>query len=238
MTPWNLDDTRTMVHRYFGAQQAELLRPTLNSLHDRQFFAGYHFHEYKRLLAEAIDSRLGEVHVLQLMLPLNEESFGAYFTMQKRVAAHVLACVQSLHALGDTLAYAVALACGLNLSPHCVPERKISLRLVADKLQQTPGLASVGDVLGNIASNNLFTHLAAISNHSKHRGVIEPRIHVDATGSDDRPYRLRFSELVYEGVCYSAIDIEMLLEPLYSFLSNRIVNCGNELNRQLLLAKP
>lgn len=238
MTPWNLDDTRTMVHQYFGEKQVELLRPTLNSLHDRQFFAGYHFHEYKRLLAETIDSRLGEVHVLQLLLPSNEESFGAYLTMQKRVAAHVLACVQNLHALADTLAYAVALSCALNLSPHCVPERIIGLRLVASKLRQDALFVGVADVLGEIAQNDQFTHISAISNHSKHRNVVEPCIRVDATGADDRPYHLEFSELVYEGVCYPSIDVELLLEPTYSFLSNKIVACGNELNRQLLRAKP
>lgn len=231
--PWNLDETRSHVLRCFGAEQLELLEPSLASLHDRQFFAGYHYHEFRRLLHEGVDSKLPELHILQIMLPASSEALVSIATLRKHVAANVLACVQSLHALADTLAYAVAYACGLNLGPAAIAERRISLGAVATALNNRAGFGNVASILLNVKSHPDFEYLAALVNHSKHRSIVEPRLHVDATAKEHTPYALRFRGFNYDGRLFERRDVESLLEPLYSWLSYRIVDCGNELNLTL-----
>ena len=220
-------------HAAIRKTQLELLGPCLQSLADRQFYAGYHFHEHKRLLTENIDSKLNGRHVLELTFPLNTETQVAMHTLLKRVAANVVACIQSLHCLGDTLSHAACYACGLNLNTPPLADRKITLRAVEEALAANPIYVRVGGALTELRKNPDFLYLSALVNHSKHRSIVAPRLHVDATGVSGQHYSLRFAAFQYDGKLHDARDVEAFLEPFYSWFSFHIVKCGNTLNAAL-----
>ncbi len=228
--PWDLEQAVRLVRALYGEVQAELTKRSLDSLADRQFYAEYHYCEHKRLLREKLDSKLGELNVAQILLPMHQAGIDAIVTLEKKVAAQVSACLQSLHAVGDTLAYATAMAAGLNLPPLSLAERGISLKSVADRL---PGkFELVAAELNALRTNSEYVYLSALVNHGKHRSVIEPRIYVDATGAEARPYDLRIRAFTYDGIEYESREVQSI-ELLAALLWASVVKCGNMLNQAL-----
>ncbi len=238
MPSWKLDETREIVERLHGASQLALLDPCLTSLVDRQIYAGYHYHEYKRLLRENIDSKLPEKHILELTLPRDPEYQHEFTTMLKRVGAHVVACVQSLHCLADTLAHAVCYSKGLNLPPTSLAERRISMKSVMSVISSAEGFGTVHRELKKIDESAEFTYISALVNHSKHRSIVEPVLNVGFLDEPGPPYQVKFARFNYDGKEYDKRDIEQVLEPTYSMLSNIIVDCGNSLNVALRTRHP
>lgn len=233
MQPWDLEKTGLLIGARFGQAQSELLHPCLQSIADRKIFASYHFMEQRRLLKEKIDDRLAGRHVLQVILPLNGENEQVMRELTKLVAANVVACLQSLHCLGDTLSHAVYYACGLNLADSPISESNIDLPRVERALSEIPEYSEIRSILSEIVLASEFIYLSALVNHSKHRSIIAAKLHVDATGTATAPYSLRFPEFKHKGVTYPARDVESFLEPCYSFLSIQIVKIGHALNAHL-----
>ena len=140
MTPWNLEVTELLVRTAHGDHQAGLLEPCLRSIADRQIYAAYHYHEYKKLIHENIDSKIAGRHLLELILDPNEINRGDFYATQKHIAANVIACAQNLHCVADTLAHAAYYASAINLSPTKLVERAINLSAVSKALIQIPRL--------------------------------------------------------------------------------------------------
>ena len=238
MPAWNLDQTRNTVERCYGDGQLALLNPCLASLSDRQDYASYHFHEYGRLLREAIDSKLTDTNIYELTLPRTPEQQYELTTLLKRVGAHIIACIQSLHCLGDTLAHAICYSAGLNIGTNAIPERQISLRRVCAALSHRLGFQDVQAELGALERSPEFSYLSAVANHSKHRSIVEPGLNVGFLDDPGPRYQIKFSRFTYDRTCYEKRDVVEVLEPTYCMLSNAVVDCGNALNSALAAAYP
>lgn len=156
MQPWNLEATKTLVAARYGEAQAERLWDSLQSIHKRKYIAGYHFHEYKRLLSEQLDPRLAVKHPLELMLAPEDDERISIHTLRLQVVAHVLACMQSMHALGDTLAYAVAFSLGLNLGADGLDDSKISVNSIVNILKFRDEWGEVHGALKSIKTHEEF----------------------------------------------------------------------------------
>jgi hypothetical protein len=233
MPSWDLEETLSSVERLHGCRQVALLRPCLRSLDDRQFYAGYHYHEYKRLLYESIDAQLSEKHIFELTFPRNEESLTRIATLEKKVGAHVVASVQSLHSVVDILAHAVCYALALNLGERPLGERSVTVKNVMDRLSYVPPLLSMHDVFKDIRANKEFVYLSALVNHSKHRSIVEPVLSVGFLDDPGPPYTIKFSRFTYDGITYDKRNVDEVLEPVYSWLSFQIAACGAPLNAAL-----
>jgi len=233
MPSWDLEETLSLVERLHGRAQVYLLRSCLKSLDDRQFYAGYHYHEYKRLLCESIDAQLGEKHIFELTFPRNEESLARIATLEKKVGAHVVACVQSLHSLVDMFAHAICYAWALNLGERPLEERNITLNSVMKGISHVPPLLSIYEVFGNIRAHREFSYLSALVNHSKHRSIVEPVLSVSFLEDSGPPYTVKFSGFTYDGKAYDKRNVDEVIEPVYSWLSFQIAACGAPLNAAL-----
>lgn len=230
MTSWDVGKTRELVEKIYGPPQLKAIRPSLESLVERQIFASYHFYEYKRILHRHIDSRLGEKHILELTLPLTTTDQYRADNALNQAAANVIACLQSLHCLLDTLAYVIYYCSGLNLTPDALPERDISTNRVASKLRSRSDFSKVLDAFDALSSHQLVKHLSALINHSKHRSVIRPSLNIDLRKADGPSYVLEFPEFVYDKKTYQAVDTERFMEQVYEVLSPKVVECGNHMN--------
>jgi len=122
MPPWNLEETREHVERRYGDIQLQVVRKCLESVVDRQRYAGYHFHEHKRLLAEHIDAKLASKSIYEITLPFNSQQQSDLDFCLTRVRANIVACIQSTHSLADILAHVVYFALGMNLRGNALPE--------------------------------------------------------------------------------------------------------------------
>jgi len=237
MPPWNFEATRALVSALHSEAQADRVWSALQSIYKRQHIAAYHFHEYKRLLKERLDPQLEVKRPLELILSPEDDEGQSIHTIQLHVLAHVIACMQSLHALGDTLAYAIALSLGIDCGPKPLPESKITVGSVLARIEQEPRWSQLHGALRELQANADFELLTAVVNHSKHRSIIVADFHFDATGTAPSIYQFRLPTFTFKGKSHESRDVETFLEPLYAWLSPQIVACGNALNASLLAGR-
>jgi hypothetical protein len=154
-----------------GDDQVDLFRFSLESLCDRIDYAHYHLDEAKRLM---LPYTAGEG-------PRPGDDHRPFKTAITQTAAHVLACLQSLHACADICAHVVYFGLGSNLDPNPIREQQVSVRTVLERIPESP----ISQALRSLTKNPEFEYLEAVVNRSKHRTVIytcytfEPRDSAD-----------------------------------------------------------
>jgi hypothetical protein len=230
---WNLEKTKALVEAQLGEAQSKHLSDSLSSIADREFFAGYHFHEHKRLLKEGLDAKYGAEFAMDAILPITETNIQEHVEMSKRVSAHIIALIQSMHALGDTLAFSVAYALGLNIGDSGIQERDISFKRVIDESRKRMGTIPLADKLSEIYTNEEFRYLSALANHCKHRSIIEPKVTFFPQEAPEAVYALKFNGFNFNGAEYPPRLAVEFMEPLYIWLTHKIVECGICLNEIL-----
>jgi hypothetical protein len=156
-----------------------------------------------------------------------ERAFQAYMV---KAGAHSLAAVQSLHAIPDIFAHAVYFAAGQNLQPHAMKDPEISLPGVAACLKKDRRFAVLSAPLRSIQSGSDWSHLAAVSNVSKHRSVVRAAYNEDWTRKRAKVRELLVSAFERHGKPYPAVSLRELLEPEYERLMKTVISIGHELN--------
>lgn len=141
-----------------GDDQVDLFRFSLSSLGDRVAYATYHLDEATRLMS-AYTSGAG---------PRPGDDHGPFNAALTHTAAHVLACLQSLHACADICAHVVYYGLGSNLDPKPIEERRVGVSSVLARIPESP----VSIALSSITKCADFEYLDAVVNRSKHRSVV------------------------------------------------------------------
>jgi hypothetical protein len=169
---WDLGKLRAEVHAAHGSEQLRLLKPCIDSVSERIAFAIYHYREAKRLM-EPFASKVEESEIAALNLLLGGQVDGLeadFQTNRAHAAAHIVACLQSVHSLADILAHVIYIALGTNLDLTRKPlqERQIDATHVNDRLP--PGAIKLA--FEGLVKHKDFVYLEACVNRSKHRSVI------------------------------------------------------------------
>lgn len=226
MTPWNLLALKKAVHQQYGREQERSLTPSLNSVAQRGEFAKYHYQEAKRLLGAA--STAHAVPEEMMMLVLGSDAASADFQQARfQAAAHITACVQSMHATADTLAHAIYFALGMNLDPALrILPRKISISNVIKNV--VAGLLK--DQLTELVEHEGFRYLTALNNHSKHRSIVDTPFSIDVTATPGTS-GLKFAAFEYEaGRTFPECWAMPTLDAEYNRQSKLVVSIGQALN--------
>lgn len=231
MPGWNVEHTRTRVHKLFGDRQLALAKPSLASLVDRQVYASYHYHEYKTILDRDIDSRLESASILEIALPFHSNNRWNIDNTLNQAAANAIGCLQNLHCLIDTLSFALFYCLGLNLVSNALKEHQVSMLKILALLKKEPKHSQIAAVLDLLALDKNIIHLSALVNHSKHRSIISTQMSVDLRGTI--PYEIMFMQFQYDGKQHTEKEAEHFMQTCYSILSFKIVECGNALNATL-----
>lgn len=233
MTPWNLNETRTLVRELFGTAQFELANPSIGSVAERQEYAQYHYQEAKALLEAQMCKAKAAGHPLLAILPTSGEAEHEMQVFFVRVGAQLTACVQSIHALLDILANATYYALGCNLQPKALRERDVSLAAVHRRLSARPEHAEIGQLLSTLQRHDDYAYLSALANYSKHRSVVKPSLWIDLTGTDPVGYRLNFRNFSHDGSNYAERSAGAFLESEFSRVSICMLAVGNAINSAL-----
>ena len=233
MPRWDLQETREQVERRYGNSQLQIIRKCLESIVDRQRYAGYHFYESQRLLTAHIDDRLVSKSIYEITLAFEPKEKVELDLCLTQVSANIVACIQSMHSLADILAHVVYFALGLNNGSNKLKEQEIYIGSVARLLRKIPEFGELTRILEGISTHPDFVYLGALVNHSKHRSIVGTVLSVDPPVDGTPPYALLFDEFTYREIPYVRRDIKSFLEPTYAWLSQEIVNCGNALNQVL-----
>lgn len=233
MTTWNLADLKDTVRHKYGTEQEKLLIPPLNSVGQRGEFSKYHYLEARRLLEDATAANAGMEAMIVLFLG-NDSASIAFQQARFKAAAHITACVQNMHATADTLAHAVYFALGMNLDPAtCLEARYINIWKVKDKVP----VRVIRDSLTEFVEHDGFRYLQALSNHSKHRSVVDIPFSVEVTAINAPP-GLKFSKFKYANVEYPDRRVMPTLDAEYRRQSSLIVSIGQALSSPLVDLAP
>lgn len=230
MTAWDRDEARDLVAFSYGKVQAELAYQSMCSAIDRQEYARYHYHNAKNLFETCVGQFDSPVNFLKISTGGNEDARDEFNQCIWEIGAHVTACVQSLHAIGDIFAHAIYFALGNTLKPTENGEERLYLRHIRKKLCQSAEYKSLGQELALLESDGDSVYLGALTNHCKHRSLIRPGLWADLTGKKLDAYTLEFQEFIYDKKPYPRRAILPFLQSEFNRQSLRIHVAGNVLN--------
>ncbi len=226
---WNLRELRDHANRLFGKEQLRTINHCLRTIGDRREFSRYHFNEARSRMEDALQGRETFELTAALMgaFDIDDRQFS---TARFQAYAHTVACVQSMHAVVDNMVHFIYYVLGANLDPttRIEQERDITWSKVNKRLIEGPikeGLRALLDDPG-------FSYLAALSNHSKHRSIIEVSYSVNFE-SDTVEHGLRFNPFTYEGTDYPPKWVRSTLIYEYQRQEGLILRIGNAVNDEL-----
>lgn len=223
---WDLRPLRENVERVFGREQYDLFNPCLRSAGDRRDFARYHYGEAHRLMNEVIGDN-PQIEMVATILGAHDKEPGAFNWARFQAAAHTVACVQSMHALVDSLAHTLYYGLGFNLDKATVLKPKaINAYRVRERLPSGP----MRDAMSAWIDDPGFTYLSALNNCSKHRSMVSVGYSVDMTGEDELPHGLKFGMFDYEDEHYPQRWVRPTLINEYQRQETLFHQIGHALN--------
>ncbi|OQW83880.1 MAG: hypothetical protein BVN30_04905 [Proteobacteria bacterium ST_bin16] len=217
----------------YGEEQSDLLSPCINSILDRQFYVRFHFQEGMKLLKEFLQDRDGPHALIRLALRKDQDESNEFYLRRKQAKAHMVACMQSMHTLSDTLAHVVYFSTGQNLDTKtCLESKKVLMFSVQKALKLDPTKAEIEGLLKQLTEHVDYRYLADIVNHSKHRRIIGTPFSVSMIeDADQPPYGLQLEAFEHEGRTHSSKWLEPFLEREYKRQADLIIQIGEKLNR-------
>ena len=229
----NLEQLREDVVRLYGAKQWGLLSPCLYSIIDRKFYARFHFQEGMRLLKKFLNNKDDQNILIMLILNADREQYEEFYLRCKQAKAHVVACMQSMHALSDTLGHAVYFATGQNLDAKIrLKSREITLKNVYKALMKLdPTATEIEGLTRQLIEHSDYQYLADVVNHSKHRRIIEIPFSVSISESANLPYGLQLEVFEHDGKVYQREWVEPFLEREYNRQADLVIQVCEAMNR-------
>jgi len=230
MAKWNLKQLRDSVEHLYGRDQRLAITPSLDSIEQRQGFASYHYQEAVRIITDATCTQDNDLQIALLFFGFDEEASRKFQQAGFQAAAHITACVQSMHTVADMLAHSLYYAFGMNLvEEKILAPHRIGIRAVYQRLPD----GEVKEQVNVLVAHNDFVYLSALTNHSKHRSMVKANYSLDLTGEASSSHGLRFSGFEYDGERYPERWVKPTLESEYNRQAVLVVNIGQALNAAL-----
>lgn len=230
MSTWNIVETRKHIERRFGSSQLTLANPSLDSLSQRQYYARYHYQEILRLFKAFKRDILSNKPLIAVVCGKIKDR-EKFETCSRKIGAHAVACVQSIHSIPDLLAHAIYFSLGLNLQTKPLGEREVSSTRVIKVLQCSALYQDLETTLRQVCNDPTSKHIAALSNKAKHQGIVRHQLNEDLTGTRMNSHEIRFGAFQHLGHTFQETPIDNLLEQAFKIASKSIVDAGNEINR-------
>lgn len=212
---WDLRELRRNVGRRYGKEQELELSDILESIFSRLGHARFHIEEFERLENEVVSGR-SSIEIVKEIFRFHETRISE---ISVKATAHALGAVQALHSLSDILGAAIM----LSLNKGVLWKGYFhDIKLSAPNMS----LASLMDSLNKSAS---FIYLADLTNRSKHRAVVAPRLQADLSGAERNRYD--FVSFTHKGRVHGPQEVKSFLIDEFDRQGIAIFRIGNELNR-------
>ena len=229
---WNRKELENDIEILFGKEQLGLLSPCLKTIEEKEFNATYHLNEVERLINEELKGIAPDNHkLINIMTDTGEEN-KKMLLVYKKVRAHIIACLQSLHSLADVLAHVIYFALNMdNDNGTKLDSTRIYASSVSEKLNSISGANPLKIVFDFLIKDDGFRYLSAIVNCSKHKVLIntEFRINLDL----DKEYSaksLKFYAFEFKGKNYNQQRVIEFIKNEYSRIKQLVVEIGIEIN--------
>ena len=233
MPPWSITETKLLVANLRGDEHLLRIEPSLYAMWQRQRYARFHFQEVGRLLADFQEAHLKTDILLSVTHGQEGETRAAFDEFMMKAGAHVVACVLSIHSIADVTAFAAYLALDYQSNTKIRREKDVTAATMQPHFAANPQHQVIAGALARLMVSPEFMHISALSNHSKHRGLIKPLFNEDWTGIRERAHEVRFASFSFDQTLYPEAEISRVLAPAYETASTAIVTVGNEINALL-----
>lgn len=188
------------VHAAHGPEVAREFEVSLKSVFLRRDYAQYHFAEAQRLVLDQVAQvNLSDdlMSAMKLVLPFDNAVFEDFQSRRFQAEAHLVALLQSLHAIGDTLGHVIYFARGMAAQEKTrLRERDIGLARVLGRLDAGDPLAQL---LEDYGTEPVVQQLDDMVNHAKHRAIVVAPVSLDVAGVQDQPLGLQFTQFTRLG---------------------------------------
>ena len=152
---WDINETRGLVELRFGIAQREKFNAYIKPFNHRLYHANYHFQEIQRLLREAIDGKLAEKDIVEILLV----EFDSFLPTLIKIEAHMIACAQSTHSVNDIFAHAAYFALGINLTENRIKAAKdINFKNVMNKILEE-NFSDIRNSMMQLLDHDLYKNL-------------------------------------------------------------------------------
>ncbi len=152
-----------------GPLVAEELEACLRSIVDRLWMATYHYQQARELLSTHLD-KPNRIH--PMLLEFGDPDMGAGYRYDRKAAyAHVSACLQNIHSLGDTFAHTIYLVLDLSAS---INKGRVSTSEVIKAVKTDSNWNAIASKLTLLWDHADFNYIAAVVNRSKHQNLLSP----------------------------------------------------------------
>jgi hypothetical protein len=224
---WSLVETKTLVRGLYGLEQQELASASANSAWRRIEYARTHCNRAEALLTAFKDQYLRDTPLIVVAHGQDENAREAFERLMIETGAELVACVQSLHAMGDIMAHAVYFGLGLNRMRDPLDERQIGVRNVLKKAKKHKDAGTVRKKLSQLAGG---AHLAALCNKAKHSEIIAPALSEDWSGVAAERHALTFPGCKYGGKTYPQVYAIDFLAAEFNRCGRLYVEAGCAIN--------
>lgn len=233
MPSWNRAETIELIRGRVDKTQRGLVKDSLISLESRRDYAYFHFKEASRLYKALVISNQGRNRLRPNLQKEGQKQEQAFQRNLIKIHAHTTACLQNLHSISDTLAYAIYLSLERNLLPKGLKLKEITLAKVAEEFNTHPELTVFAAILKGLSTDENHEYLNALVNHGKHRSLVRQVFWTDLTGNKAETYDLKFESFEYKGIHHCSRSTLPFMQVAIDHLSELIVITGEHMNTYL-----
>lgn len=187
-----------MTLQLFGASRLSIVKDSLRTLSHRREFCKFHFQAATTLMDDGIKG-LDDSEVAAAMLGGRDSQDWQFQSARFQAYAHIVACVHSLHAVGDNIAYLIYFALGMDLDGRSRLRKEKDI--CPDSVMKRLTFGAVKQALEEFFNDRGYVYVRALSNHSKHRSLIDLPYRMDFV-SAPATHGLVFDRFSYDGVSY------------------------------------
>lgn len=173
------DEIRLNLQKVYGVDRGTLIFGSLSSAYDRLLFAHHHLKLLRKAAKPAVEQGLKTCGFLESLD--NEEGTEALFSQSMhQIKMHVTDCIQHLHAIGDTVAFAIYFFIDVPEEKQLI-KKNITLSAVHKLFERNsalPGTTVFSTKAKELAINENYAYLVDLNNHAKHRSIVKPSVSI------------------------------------------------------------
>lgn len=151
----------------------------------------------------------------------------------KRAQGHMVAFLESVYAMSDTLSHVIYFGLGVNLDVATrLPKRKVSLWAVAKLLEGRADAVGLVRAMRALTSHSDYAYTGALTNHCKHRSVVGVPYTFNLVPQEQGGYLhgLQFKHFQYGQELYAPRWVSDVMPKEYLRRTRQVLKIGNELN--------
>lgn len=225
---WKASEYATLVRHRHGANHLANSGTAHASIGWKTLMAQFHAEEAAKAETEHSPDLIKAVRNL-LMSAANQPEAGPYRIVLFIAEAHLIACAQTLHSLGDIMASVVFTASGL--PAWGLPESERSLSSVLKHLDGINGFKEISAPLRELQRAFSFRFVNAFVNITKHRRLIATHHRVSL--SPNQKHGLIIEAFDYGRETFATQWAATLYNDYRTDIVKRVIKTGNAVNAWL-----